>query len=351
MVLHASWQEASGTLMGAVKLLHEKDLSKSQAKRRVTDQAMDQTELLQPDRQGIARAADLLRAGSLVAFPTETVYGLGADARSGEAVARIYEAKKRPSFNPLIIHVSDLAQAQTIADFNDTALELAHAFWPGPLSLVLPLKEGHSIAELVLAGLDSVALRVPEHPTAQALLKAFAGPLAAPSANPSGRISPTEAIHVTEGLAGRIEAVLDGGPCLVGLESTIIDPGPPTCLLRPGGLSLEALENCLAQVLETAQPGKIVSPGQLASHYAPNAQVRLNETQWDPRTFRIGFGEFPGDVSLSATADMREAAARLFAVLHQADKDGRPISVAPVPEVGLGLAINDRLRRAAAPRD
>ncbi|APE42621.1 threonylcarbamoyl-AMP synthase [Sulfitobacter alexandrii] len=311
----------------------------------------EDTEILQHDGLGIARAADLLSAGRLVAFPTETVYGLGADARNGDAVAAVYAAKGRPSFNPLIAHLADPAQARDYVEWSDRAEILASAFWPGPLTLVLPLKAGHGLSTLVTAGLDTVALRVPAHPAARALLKAFGGPVAAPSANPSGRISPTTAGHVLSGLSGRIAAVLDDGPCAVGLESTIIGLASPVpTLLRAGGLPQEALEAALGAPLKTAAGSEVIAPGQLASHYAPRARVRLNATTAEGDEVLLGFGGITGALTLSATGDLVEAASRLFDRLHQLDAMDRPIAVAPVPEVGLGRAINDRLRRAAAPR-
>jgi L-threonylcarbamoyladenylate synthase len=312
------------------------------------------TATLAPDDAGIAEAARLLAAGELVAFPTETVYGLGGDARSDRAVARIYEAKGRPSFNPLIVHLPDLAAVEAIAEVGPTARMLAQAFWPGPLTLVLPLRNGAGISPLVTAGLSTVAVRVPAHPLAQRLLRAFGGPLAAPSANPSGRVSPTRAEHVLEGLTGRIAAVLDGGPCAVGLESTIILADPEPVLLRPGGLPVEAAEAALGEPLATGgNAGKPTAPGQLASHYAPEAMVRLDATQARPGEVLVGFGAVKGALSLSAAGDLVEAAARLFDALREADRLAGPrgrIAFAPVPETGLGRAINDRLRRAAAPR-
>ncbi|MEQ6248897.1 L-threonylcarbamoyladenylate synthase [Sulfitobacter sp. HNIBRBA3233] len=309
------------------------------------------TERLRNDPAGIAVAAELLRAGSLVAFATETVYGLGADARHGEAVARIYEAKGRPSFNPLIVHLRGLAQARELTEMPETALRLAEAFWPGPLTLVLPLKDGHGLSPLVTAGLPTVALRVPAQKDAQALLAAFGGPVAAPSANPSGRISPTTAAHVLAGLDGRIAAVLDAGPCTVGLESTIIGfEGDRAILLRAGGLPVEALTDVLGHVPAPATADTITAPGQLGSHYAPRAQVRLGATDARGSEVLLGFGPVAGDLSLSPSGDLVEAAACLFERLHELDALGRPIAVAAVPETGLGVAINDRLRRAAAPR-
>ncbi|MBQ2261236.1 MAG: threonylcarbamoyl-AMP synthase [Loktanella sp.] len=308
--------------------------------------------LLSPDQTGLTRAADILARGGLVSFPTETVYGLGADARNDRAVAAIFAAKGRPSFNPLIVHLGGLVAAQAICDFNDDARRLATAFWPGALTLVLPLRADTGISRLVTAGLDSVAVRVPDHPVAAGLLAAFGGPVAAPSANPSGRISPTTAAHVRDGLGDRIDAVVDGGPCHVGLESTIVSClGTPT-LLRAGGIPAEAIAACLGHTLTTAEnPDAPTSPGQLLSHYAPQGQVRLNATQVRPGEVMLGFGPVQGDLTLSANGDLTEAAARLFDCLHQLDAMGAAqIAIAPIPDHGLGRAINDRLKRAAAPR-
>ncbi|ABV94817.1 Sua5/YciO/YrdC/YwlC family protein [Dinoroseobacter shibae DFL 12 = DSM 16493] len=314
------------------------------------------TERLGADGAGLARAAALLRAGRLVAFPTETVYGLGGDARSDRAVAGIFAAKGRPSFNPLIVHVPDLAAAGRLVDLPPAGLALAEAFWPGALTLVAPMRAEAGISPLVTAGLETLAVRVPAHSAAQALLRGFDGPVAAPSANPSGGVSPTTAAHVLDGLDGKIAAVLDGGACPVGLESTIVSlAGETPMLLRPGGVTAEALAQVLgAPIAEGAgsatQP---TAPGQLASHYAPDAPVRLNATARQDGEVWLGFGpDCPGDMSLSESGELAEAAARLFAALRAMDAlaEGRRIAVAPVPQTGLGAAINDRLRRAAAPR-
>ena len=299
----------------------------------------------------VDRAAALLRAGALVAFPTETVYGLGADARNGEAVARIFEAKGRPHFNPLIVHVANLDLARSLVIWSEQAEVLARAFWPGPFTMVLPLAVDHGLSELVTAGLDTVALRFPAHPVGAALLDAFAGPVAAPSANPSGRISPTTAEHVISGLDDRISAVIDGGPSQVGLESTIVAPGDPPRLLRQGSISQEDLTSVLASDIARPESGAINAPGQLASHYAPDAPVRLNVREANAEEVLLGFGDVAGDVTLSASGDLVEAAANLFAALHRVNAMKRPIAVAPIPDIGIGRAINDRLRRAAAPRD
>ncbi len=312
---------------------------------------MVKTELLLPDAAGLSRGAELLREGALVAFPTETVYGLGGDARSDLAVARIFDAKGRPRFNPLIVHVPDLVAAREFAVFDARAEAVAAAFWPGPLTLVLPLRAA-GLSPLVTADLGSVAIRVPAHPLAQGLLRAFGGPLAAPSANPSGRVSPTRADHVMAGLAGRIAAVLDGGACAVGVESTILGLVDGPQLLRPGGVPVEMLEAMLGPLAMGGSAEKPNAPGQLASHYAPSAAVRLEAEDVRSGEVRLGFGPGACDLNLSATGDLVEAAANLFHSLREADllAAGRGIAVAPVPEVGLGRAINDRLRRAAAPR-
>lgn len=307
---------------------------------------------LSADPGGIARAADLLRQGLLVAFPTETVYGLGGDARNGQAVAGIYAAKGRPSFNPLIAHVASVQAAQRFVQWSDQAEALASAFWPGPLTLVLPLRDGHRVSSLVTAGLETLAVRVPAHPAARALLAAFDGPMAAPSANPSGQISPTTADHVRAGLGGRIAAILDDGPCGVGLESTIVGLAEEPALLRPGGVALEQIEEVLGTRLRAHQPGDLLTaPGQLQSHYAPDAPVRLNAGSRQGEEVLLGFGPIDCDLNLSANSDLPEAAANLFAALHSLNATGRPIAVTPIPDHGLGAAINDRLRRAAAPRD
>lgn len=298
-------------------------------------------------------AAQLLRDGDLVAFPTETVYGLGADAARDDAVAGIFAAKDRPSFNPLIAHVADAETAWTLAQPNDSARALAAAFWPGALTMVLPLRPSAPVSKLVTAGGDSLALRVPAHPVAQDLLRAFGGALAAPSANPSGRISPTTADHVAQGLGDRIAAVIDGPPCDVGVESTIVDLRGTPRILRAGGLPTEALETALGMPLATAgsEDKAPAAPGMLSSHYAPKGSVRLNATQASPGETLLGFGPVKSTITLSESGDLREAAANLFACLHKLDNQGATqIAVAPIPNHGLGRAINDRLARAAAPR-
>lgn len=302
-------------------------------------------QVLRPDADGMETAVSFLAAGALVAFPTETVYGLGADARNDTAVAEVFAAKRRPNFNPLIVHVADVAEIDAFVSVPAEAEALLANGWPAGLTLVLPLRPDANLSPLVSVGLPTVAIRVPAAPTARALLRAFGGPIAAPSANPSGRISPTLAAHVVRGLGDKIAAVLDDGPTDAGLESTILTfPGP--VVLREGAYAVP--DDWPRQT-----DGKALSaPGQLQSHYAPKASVRLNATEARPGEWHIGFGDVPGDVSLSPSGDLVEAAARLFALLHEADaKDVTTLAIAPIPDTGLGRAINDRLRRAAAPRD
>ena len=309
------------------------------------------TRTLGTSAKDIAIAADLLLGGGLVAFPTETVYGLGAIAENDAAVARIFEAKGRPSFNPLIAHATGIEQVHKLCHLTGTAERLAASFWPGALTLVLPMKDESGISPLVTAGGSFLAVRAPDSDVATSLLEAVGHPIAAPSANISGRISPTTLDHVLAGLAGRIDAVVDGGACRVGVESTIIGLDPEPRLLRAGGLPIEAIEDCLGYRLERDPiEGAPVAPGQLASHYAPKAQIRMNATEPKIDELFIGFGPLKGEMSLSESGDLVEAAAQLFHLLHLADETGRDIAVAPIPETGLGLAINDRLRRAAAPR-
>ncbi|QFU09836.1 Threonylcarbamoyl-AMP synthase [Rhodobacteraceae bacterium THAF1] len=308
------------------------------------------TERLTPDQ--IDRAAQILRDGGLVAFPTETVYGLGADATNADAVARIYAAKGRPAFNPLIVHVPDTDAAERLVAFDARAQALADAFWPGPMTLVLPIHNDAPVASLTTAGLPTLAVRVPATPLARALLSAVDRPIAAPSANPSGRVSPTMAEHVMAGLGGRIEAVLDGGACGVGVESTILMPvADGVRLLRPGGLATEEIETLLGDPLLPADDSAITAPGQLASHYAPAGRVRLNVTTPEQEEVLLGFGPVDAALNLSETGDLQQAAARLFDCLQQLDSmQVQRIAVSPIPDHGLGRAINDRLRRAAAPR-
>lgn len=302
------------------------------------------------DSAAIIEAAGFIAMGLPVAIPTETVYGLAADATDPEAVARIYEAKGRPGFNPLIVHVSDRRAAEALAIFDDTAHRLALAFWPGPLTMVLPRRADCPIASLATAGLDTIAIRCPAHGAMQALLEVSGKPLAAPSANASGRISPTRAEHVMESLGGRIAMIVDAGPTQRGLESTIIAPGNERIrLLRPGPIDSADIAEAAGMTVEAASGSTIEAPGQLASHYAPRKPLRLEATDHQPDEWLIGFGTTAGDTTLSATGDLHEAAARLFDLLHEADASDRArIAVAPIPHQGLGIPINDRLARAAA---
>jgi L-threonylcarbamoyladenylate synthase len=319
------------------------------------------TEILVADAAGIARAAASLRGGGLVAFGTETVYGLGADATNAEAVARIFAAKGRPRFNPLICHYPDAEAAFAHVSANAAARRLATALWPGPLTLVLPRRADCPVALLTGAGLDTLAVRVPAQDIALALLRAVGRPVAAPSANRSGRVSPTTAAHVLGELGGRIDAVLDSGPCPVGVESSVLDlSGDRPRLLRPGGATLEAIEAVIGPVAHGSGSGAAMrSPGMLTSHYAPALSVRLNARDLPPHEALLAFGDpLPGArvvFNLSERGDLTEAAARLFAGLRWLDAEAARggltrIAVMPVPDTGLGLAINDRLRRAAAPR-
>ncbi|MHA3790916.1 L-threonylcarbamoyladenylate synthase [Sphingomonas sp. YL-JM2C] len=313
---------------------------------------MTETRILPADPTGIAEAAALIARGLPVGVPTETVYGLAGDATSGEAVAAIYAAKGRPSFNPLIVHVTDLAMAGRVAILPPLARRLAERFWPGPLTMVLPAAPGSPIASLTTAGLPSVAVRMPAHPAIRALILASGRPLAAPSANASGSISATRAEHVARSLAGRITLVLDDGPTAVGIESTIVAVETDWLrLLRPGAITVEMLAEASGVAVEGSRGGAIEAPGQMASHYAPSKPLRLNAETAEAGEYLIGFGDVAGDVTLSASGRLDEAAARLFDLLHAADQsDAAAIAVAPVPSDGLGLAINDRLQRAAAPR-
>jgi L-threonylcarbamoyladenylate synthase len=314
--------------------------------------------LVPATEEAITRATGLLRDGRLVAFPTETVYGLGGDATSDAAVVSIFAAKGRPRFNPLIVHVPGLAEAETIAIFDERARATARHFWPGPLTLVLRRREDCGVSLLASAGLDTIAVRVPAHPVAHALLRAAGRPLAAPSANGSGRISPTEAAHVAAELGEQVALILDGGGCVVGLESTVLDlTGPTPALLRPGGATLEALTEVLGPISEgEGDPKAPRSPGQLASHYAPRLPLRMNAVAAQPGEALLAFGPYPPPgfaemLNLSPSGNLAEAAANFFAMLRRLDRSEiTGIAVMPIPDDGLGRAINDRLQRAAAPR-
>lgn len=300
------------------------------------------TRIIPADKDGIAHAARLILAGETVAVPTETVYGLAADATNAEAVARIYEAKGRPSFNPLIVHVLDMAEAEAFgAHPDDTARRLASDYWPGPLTLVVPMSPFGHIASAVTAGLDTIAVRSPEHPVMRALLQATGRPLAAPSANASGSISSTRAEHVMRSLGGRVPLILDGGPCEKGIESTILKVANNRIgVLRKGPIAGKSLRAYAYLFADPPISGVIEAPGMLASHYAPSKPLRLNAAEAEPDEYWIDLGD-----------NLEAAAAKLFDALHAADKSGKPrIAVAPVPEEGIGIAINDRLKRAAAPR-
>jgi L-threonylcarbamoyladenylate synthase len=323
------------------------------------------TAILPANEAAVADAARCLREGGLVAFPTETVYGLGADASNAGAIARLYEAKGRPAFNPLIAHVGDLKAAQRIGGFDAQAILLAEAFWPGPLTLVLPKAPGCAVADLATAGLDTIAVRVPAHRIARAILRAFGGPVVAPSANLSGHVSPTTAAHVRNDLAGRIDLIIDGGAVEVGVESTIVGCFEAPMLLRPGGVPRGEIERVLGRAL--LQPpddidtdsGQPLAPGMLASHYAPRTKVRLNAERVEDDEVLLAFGpDIPSGIggsplmNLSPRGDLNEAAANLFGYLRALDARGaRAIAVMPVPHHGLGEAINDRLRRAAMGRE
>jgi L-threonylcarbamoyladenylate synthase len=324
------------------------------------------TKMLTAGPTAVEKAAECLKSGGLVAFPTETVYGLGADATQPEAIARLYQAKGRPSFNPLIAHVSDLAAAERIARFDATARRLAEAFWPGPLTLVLQKTADCAVADLATAGLDTVAVRMPAHAVAREILRELGRPIVAPSANRSGHVSPTTAAHVANDLSGRIDLIVDGGPVSVGVESTIIGCFDTPLLLRPGGLPRAAIEQVLGHAVgrppeePETHSGQPLAPGMLASHYAPRTQVRLNAQRLEAGEALLAFGPDPipgseaaaATLNLSARGDLTEAAANLFSHLRALDTaNARAIAVMPVPHEGLGEAINDRLRRAAVRQD
>jgi L-threonylcarbamoyladenylate synthase len=324
------------------------------------------TQILPAGAAATAAAARALADGALVAFPTETVYGLGADATNAAAIAHLYQAKGRPAFNPLIAHVGDLAAARQIGRFDADALALAEAFWPGPLTLVLPKTADCAVADLATAGLDTVAIRIPAHPVAREILRLFGRPVVAPSANLSGHVSPTTAAHVQSDLAGRIDLIVDGGAVEVGVESTIVGCFEAPMLLRPGGLPRAEIERVLGRALRQppedadSDSGQPLAPGMLASHYAPRTKVRLNAIRIEPGEALLAFGShsLPGIdaaavvMNLSGRGDLTEAAANLFGYLRALDtKAAHTIAVMPIPQDGLGEAINDRLRRAAVGRE
>ena len=324
------------------------------------------TQILPAGEAAVAAAARVLADGGLVAFPTETVYGLGADAANPAAIAHLYQAKGRPAFNPLIAHVGDIAAARKIARFDAPANALAEAFWPGPLTLVLPKAHACAVADLATAGLDTIAIRIPAHPVARDILRSFGGPVVAPSANLSGHVSPTTAAHVQSDLAGRIDLIVDGGPVAVGVESTIIGCFDAPMLLRPGGLPRAEIERVLGRALvqppadTEADSGQPLAPGMLASHYAPRAKVRLNAVKLEAGEALLAFGlgaisgidAAAAVMNLSERSDLDEAAANLFGHLRALDGKGvRTIAVMSIPDEGLGEAINDRLRRAAVGRE
>jgi L-threonylcarbamoyladenylate synthase len=332
-------------------------LSPGRSCRYISAVMSESAQIRKPDPAAYAAAAALLRAGRLVAFPTETVYGLGADATNDRAVAAIFEAKGRPRFNPLIVHFHDPAAAEAETRFGRMAERLAAAFWPGPLTLVLPRRKASAISLLCSAGLDSLAVRVPSHPVGRRLLESCGLPLAAPSANASGKVSPTTAAHVADSLGARVPLILDGGPCPLGVESTVVDlTGTTPVLLRPGGVPSEDLEEVIGPLERPDATGPLRSPGLLESHYAPGRPLRIEVSRVDANEALLAFGPNPlegaaATVNLSASGDLGEAAARLFAALRELDRPAfQAIAVMPIPEGGLGAAINDRLRRAAAPR-
>ena len=316
---------------------------------------MSPAPIMLSDAEALHVAVDTLRAGGLVGMPTETVYGLAGDAANPKAVARIFSVKGRPSFNPLISHVASIESAAEEGVFDERALALAEALWPGPLTVVVPVAGSARTCELSRAGLNTIGLRVPRHPLTHALLQAFGGPIAAPSANPSGKLSPTRAEDVAKAFGDKVSIVVDGGPCSAGIESTIVSllPGEPARLLRPGAIDRDRLESIVG-TLAAPVTGAISAPGQLSSHYAPRASIRLEATDLRSGEALLAFGpDAPeGAVNLSRTGDTVEAAANLYRMLRQLDEAGiRTIAVMPIPSSGLGEAINDRLRRAAAPRD
>ena len=311
-----------------------------------------QTKIFNTSRPDLSKASELIKSGGTLAFPTETVYGLGADATNKLAVAKIFQAKGRPNFNPLIIHCFSIEQIQTFAVWSNEAQSVADKFWPGPLTMVLPLLPNSQISSLALAGLQTVAVRIPEHSVAQSILQLSNTPIAAPSANPSGALSATKAEHVISRLNGKIEGIISGNSSKIGLESTIISFLPEPTILRFGAIDETDITEILGLDLKKkAKDAKISAPGQLTSHYAPKGSIRLNSKVFKKSEVSLGFGEILCDLNLSQKENLTEAAANLFDYLHRLDEMGaEKIAVSPIPEEGLGIAINDRLRRAAAPK-
>ena len=311
-----------------------------------------QTKIFNTSRHDLSKASELIKSGGTLAFPTETVYGLGADATNKLAVAKIFQAKGRPSFNPLIIHCLSIEQIQTFAVWSSEAQTVADKFWPGPLTMVLPLLPNNQISSLALAGLQTVAVRMPDHSVAQSILQLANTPIAAPSANPSGEVSSTKAEHVISRLTGKIEGIISGNSSKIGLESTIISFLPEPSILRFGAIDETDISEILGLDLKKkGKDAKISAPGQLSSHYAPTGSIRLNSKVFKKNEVSLGFGEILCDLNLSRKANLTEAAANLFDYLHRLDEMGaEKIAVSPIPEEGIGIAINDRLRRAAAPK-
>ena len=311
-----------------------------------------QTKIFNTSRDDLSKASELIKSGGTLAFPTETVYGLGADATNKLAVAKIFQAKGRPSFNPLIIHCFSIEQIQTFAMWSSEAQTVADKFWPGPLTMVLPLLPNNQISSLALAGLQTVAVRMPDHSVAQSILQLANTPIAAPSANPSGAVSATKAEHVISRLNGKIEGIISGYSSKIGLESTIISFLPEPSILRFGAIDETDISELLGLDLKKKRKDeKISAPGQLSSHYAPKGSIRLNSKVFKKNEVSLGFGEILCDLNLSREANLAEAAANLFDCLHRLDEMGaEKIAVSPIPEEGIGIAINDRLRRAAAPK-
>ncbi|MDA7568703.1 L-threonylcarbamoyladenylate synthase [Emcibacteraceae bacterium] len=319
---------------------------------------MAKSRIYKPTAEAIIMASDILKKGEVVSFPTETVYGLGADATNSDAIAKIFSAKNRPSFNPLIIHLPNTQMVEKYVELSQLTKDLSNIFWPGPFTMVLPLKKNSGISTLITAGLETVAIRVPSHPVAHTLLNEFNGPIAAPSANKSGQISPTTAQHVDQEFGDELELIIDGGPCDNGLESTIVKVVyDQLTILRPGNVTVEEIQEKIEVkiVTDTHPTDNPIAPGQLKSHYAPNANVRLNVINPEMNEAYLAFGDtnqVENMLNLSPSGDLEEAASNLFSMMRSLDQlNLKTISVAPIPKSGVGVAINDRLERAAAPKD